>query len=119
MVGTITVQRPHWLGYRWKKHGFGSATGTGKDELNDLLLLGVQDSRQGTAEHSLIQRTRSIGSTTVAEAISPHGPLVTLWSVRGAPHAHHVTHLNFIRNALVLKSPTIAEPTSSTTSQPP
>ena len=98
MVGAIIVKRSHWLGFRWEKHGLGGAAG--QDELDDLLLLGVQDSRQGTAEQSLIQRTRSIGSTTVAEAISPGGPLVSLWSVRGAPHAHRLTHLNFVRDAL-------------------
>jgi hypothetical protein len=61
--------------------------------LDDLLLLGFQGSRHGGAEQSLIQRTSRIGSTSVTEAISPDGPLVSLWSVRGAPHAHRVTQL--------------------------
>ena len=57
------------------------------EDLDDLLLLGLQASRQADAEQSLIQRTRRIGSTGVARAMRPDGPLVNLWPVRGAPHA--------------------------------
>jgi len=98
MAGAITVDRTNWLGYRWQRHGLdGQAR---KDVLDDLLLLGFQGSRQAGAEQSLIQRTSRIGSTSVARAISPDGPLVSLWSVRGAPHAHRLAHLDFIRDAL-------------------
>jgi hypothetical protein len=68
--------------------------------LDDLLLLGFQGSRQAGAEQSLIQRTGRIGSTSVTKAIRPDGPLVSMWSVRGAPHAHRLAHLDFVRDAL-------------------
>jgi hypothetical protein len=98
MPGAIIVDRENWLGFRWKSHSLDGQSC--KDELDDLLLLGIQDSRQCGAEQSLIQRAARIGSTSIAKAISPGGPLVTMWSVRGAPHAHRVTHLDFIRDAL-------------------
>lgn len=98
MAGTVTVDRTHWLGFRWKGHGLDGQSP--KDVLDDLLLLGFQGSRHSGAEQSLIQRTRRIGSTSVTEAISPDGPLVSLWSVRGAPHTHRVTQLDFVRDAL-------------------
>jgi len=94
----ITVDRDHWLGYRWQGHGLDRHSG--KEVLDDLLLLGFQGSRQAGAEQSLIQRTSKVGSASVTKAISPDGPLVTMWSVRGAPHTHRVTHLDFIRDAL-------------------
>lgn len=97
MAGTVTVDRTHWLGFRWQGHGLDGRSP--KDVLDDLLLLGFQCSRHG-AEQSLIQRTSRIGSTSVTEAVSPDGPLVSLWSVRGAPHAHRVTQLDFVRDAL-------------------
>ncbi|MDQ3932963.1 MAG: winged helix DNA-binding domain-containing protein [Actinomycetota bacterium] len=96
--GGITVARGQWLGFRWQRHGLDSQSREGV--LDDLLLLGFQDSRHAGAEQSLIQRTSRIGSTSVTEVISPDGPLVSLWSVRGAPHAHRVAHLDFVRDAL-------------------
>lgn len=88
----IKVDRAQWLGYRWQRHGFdGQASGGVPD---DLLLLGVQGSRQFGPELALIQRTHKV------DEISPTGPLVNLWSVRGAPHVHRVTDLDFIRDAL-------------------
>jgi len=98
MPRAIVVDRGQWLGFRWQRHGLDGQSR--KDVLDDLLLLGFQDSRQACAEQSLIQRTSRIGSTSVTKTISPDGPLVSLWSVRGAPHAHRVTHLDFIRDAL-------------------
>lgn len=98
MAGVITVDRAPWLGYRWQRHGLDGHAG--KDALDDLLLLGFQTSRQAGAEQSLIQRSTKVGSTSVARAISPTGPLVCLWSVRGAPHAHRLTQLDFVRDAL-------------------
>jgi hypothetical protein len=98
VADVITVDRAHWLGFRWRGHGLDGRSHT--DVLDDLLLLGFQDSRQGGAKQSLIQRTSRIGSTGVATAISPDGPLVSLWSVRGAPHAHRAAHLDFVRDAL-------------------
>jgi hypothetical protein len=92
------VDRGHWLGFRWQKHALEGGSGTGV--LDDLLLLGFQGSRQAGAEQSLIQRARSVGATSVAEAIRPDGPLVSLWSVRGAPHAHRASQLDFVRDAL-------------------
>ncbi|MFN2555530.1 MAG: DNA glycosylase AlkZ-like family protein, partial [Nitriliruptorales bacterium] len=98
MPGAIVVDRGQWLGFRWQRHGLDGQPR--EDVLDNLLLLGFQDSRQAGGALSLIQRTSSIGSTSVSEAISPDGPLVSLWCVRGAPHAHRVTHLDFIRDAL-------------------
>ena len=98
MAGVITVDRSRWLGFRWQGHGLGDSRGKGV--LDDLLLLGIQGSRQAGAEQSLIQRTSKIGSTNLSNAITPDGPLVSLWSVRGAPHAHRITHLDFVRDAL-------------------
>jgi len=98
MAAAITLSSAHWLGFRWHRHGLDGRSG--KDALDDLLLLGFQCSRQAGAEQSLIQRTSRIGSTSVTWAICPDGPLVSLWSVRGAPHAHRLTHLDFVRDAL-------------------
>jgi hypothetical protein len=92
------VDRDRWLGFRWQGHGLGGDAG--KEALDELLQLGFQGSRLGGAEQSLIQRAKKIGSTSVTKAISPDGPLVTMWSVRGAPHTHRVTQLDFIRDAL-------------------
>ncbi|MPZ97548.1 MAG: hypothetical protein GEU96_22170 [Propionibacteriales bacterium] len=98
MAGAVTVDRAQWLGFRWQGHGLDGPSRT--DTLDDVLLLGVQGSRLAGAEQSLIQRTSTIGSTDIAAAISPRGPLVSLWSVRGAPHAHRLTQLDFVRDAL-------------------
>ncbi|GIH94413.1 hypothetical protein Psi01_50430 [Planobispora siamensis] len=113
MSGVVTVDRARWLGFRWRRHGL--AGRSGEDVLDDLLLLGVQDSRQAGAKQSLIQRADGIptdgtraddtradaaGTTSVADAVSPQGPLVSMWSVRGAPHVHRPAHLDFVRDAL-------------------
>jgi hypothetical protein len=98
MAGPIKVGRDQWLGYRWWRHGLDG--GAAPEVVNDLLLLGIQGHRRSGAEHSLIQRTSRIGSRPVTTAIGPDGPLVSLWSVRGAPHTHRVTRLDFIRDAL-------------------
>lgn len=139
MAAAITVDRARWLGYRWRGHGLDGRAG--RDVLDDLLLLGFQDSRQAGAAQSLLQRTgRGIrggatgddaataddatgddaaggGDAAVGDvgtfdsgtfdsgtldvgAITPTGPLVSLWSVRGAPHAHRVDRLDFVRDAL-------------------
>jgi len=111
MAGAITVDRAHWLGFRWHQHGLDGHSR--KDMLDDLLLLGFQGSRLAGAEQSLIQRTSRIGSISVTEAISPDGPLVSLWSVRGAPHVHRLTHLDFVRDALAPRNRTRAEPPTS------
>ena len=92
------MDRDRWLGFRWQGHGLGGDAG--KEALDELLQLGFQGSRLGGAEQSLIQRAKKIGSTSVTKAIGPDGPLVTMWSVRGAPHTHRVTQLDFIRDAL-------------------
>jgi hypothetical protein len=68
--------------------------------LDDLLMLGFQGSRQAGAELALLQRVSNIGSRSAVDAIGPDGPLVSIWSVRGAPHAHRVSQLDFIRDAL-------------------
>jgi len=85
VAAAITIARGTWLGYRWERHRLAGPTRA--EDLDDLLLLGLQASRQADAEQSLIQRTRRIGSTGVARAMRPDGPLVNLWPVRGAPHA--------------------------------
>ncbi len=101
MAGAIAVDRGRWLGLRWQRHGLGVADGGGDAaRIDDLLLLGVQGGRQGLAEQALIQRTTAIGSASVSTAITPEGPLVRLWSVRGAPHAHRVSHVDAVRDAL-------------------
>jgi hypothetical protein len=97
MARAVTVDRDSWLGFRWQRHGLAGRVGDGP--LEDLLLLGFQDSRQAGAEQSLIQRTSRIGSTRVSTAIRPDGPLVSLWSVRAAPHAHRLSHLDLVRDA--------------------
>jgi hypothetical protein len=98
MAGVISVNREQWLGFRWQAHGLDG--NSGKDILDDLLVLGFQDSRQNGMEQALGQRASRIGSTGVAKAITPEGPLVSYWSIRGAPHAHRVSHLDFLRDAL-------------------
>jgi hypothetical protein len=98
MAGPIKVDRDQWLGYRWLRHGLDGRAGAGV--VNDLLLLGIQGSRGSGAEQALIQRTSRIAAKRVATAIGLDGPLVSLWSVRGAPHAHRVSHLDFVRDAL-------------------
>ncbi|WP_454199411.1 DNA glycosylase AlkZ-like family protein [Nocardia sp. Marseille-Q1738] len=97
MAQAIAVDRSHWLGFRWQGQGL-SADRT--DALDDLLLLGVQGGRGGGPEQSLIQRTAVIGGTPVTEAVRPEGPLVSVWSVRGAPHAHPLTSLDTVCDAV-------------------
>lgn len=80
------LDRQQWLGYRWQRHGFGAEVGTA----DDLLLLGFQDSRGGGAAQSIAART----------GISVDDPMVTLWSVRGAPHTHRLADLDPVRDAL-------------------
>ncbi len=92
------MDRAAWLGYRWQRHGLGGRLG--RAELDDLLPLGFQDSCGGGAEWSLAQRTASVGRTRIPDAIRPGGPLVCLWSVRGAPHVHRVDRLDAVRDAL-------------------
>jgi len=98
VASTITIDRGHWLGYRWQRHGLDG--GSGKDVLDDLLRLGFQDSRPAGSTQSLLARASKIGATGVPKAITPDGPLVTMMSVRGAPHAHRVSQLDFVRDAL-------------------
>jgi hypothetical protein len=98
VADVITIDRSRWLGYRWQRHGL--AGGSSKDVLDDLLLLGLQDSRPVGSTQSLFARASKIGSTGVANAITPDGPLVTMWSVRGAPHTHRVNQLDVARDAL-------------------
>lgn len=100
MRGTdaLLIDRKSWLGHRWQRHGLGHECD--KEQLNDLLLLGMQGSRQSGGEHALSQRTTRIGPTPLVDAIRPDGPLVTMWSVRGAPHAHRARQLDILRDAL-------------------
>lgn len=109
MAGTtISVDRATWLGYRWQGHrlvggvgGVGVAGGErDADALDDMLLLGFQGSRQAGAEQAIGVRATTIARTQVRNAIGPDGPLVTMWSVRGAPHTHHVNRLDVVRDAL-------------------
>lgn len=94
----LSIERERWLGYRWRKHGFGGSLS--KDALDDLLVLGLQASRQSNGEQALSQRVARIASTGIARAIAPEGPLVSMWSVRGAPHAHRASQLDLVRDAL-------------------
>ena len=94
----ISIGRSSWLGYRWQRHCLGENCDS--EDLDDLLLLGMQGSRQSGGEHPLSQRTSHIGNTLLANAIRPEGPVVTMWSVRGAPHAHRARQLDIIRDAL-------------------
>ncbi|MGW4739668.1 hypothetical protein [Nocardia xishanensis] len=98
MTETIAVGRAQWLGHRWRRHGLNGRTNGGA--LDDLLLLGLQDGRFGGAAYSLRQRTERIGSTPLGRAIAPAGPLVSWWSMRGAPHAHRLAQLDVVRDAL-------------------
>ncbi|NEW45593.1 DNA glycosylase AlkZ-like family protein [Nocardia cyriacigeorgica] len=88
MAGALVVDRKRWLGHRWCRHGFSG----GEAYLDDLLLLGVQDGRPDGALRSL--RARSAPAT-----IGPDGPLVTMWSMRGAPHVHRLDRLDFVSAA--------------------
>ncbi|UYM03654.1 DNA glycosylase AlkZ-like family protein [Solicola gregarius] len=98
MSNTAIVDRDRWLGYRWSGHGLG---GHAEDDvLDDLLLLGLQGSRQSNGEQALSQRTTSLDNTAIADAITPSGPAVCMWSVRGAPHAHSADQLDLVRDAL-------------------
>ncbi|MFC7547822.1 DNA glycosylase AlkZ-like family protein [Plantactinospora sp. GCM10030261] len=102
----LTFSRDQWLNYRWQRHGLGGELDD--DRLDDLLALGVQDGRQAGAALSLRQRAASAvlsprqppTGDAAREWIGPDGPFVSLWTVRGAPHVHRVTHLDFIRDAL-------------------
>jgi len=98
VAGAIILDRGAWLGYRWRRHGL--ADGSTEDVLDDLLLLGVQGSRQGGAVQALSARARAVDGASVAGAVTTDGPLVTMWSVRGAPHAHRVNQLDLVRDAL-------------------
>jgi hypothetical protein len=87
------VDRARWLGHRWRRHGLGAGDPVGS-ALDDLLLLGFQDSRGGGAAQSIAARTSHL------EAITVDGPLVVMWSVRGAPHAHRLDDIDLVRDAL-------------------
>jgi hypothetical protein len=84
------VDRARWLGHRWRQHGLSGQGGA----LDDLLLLGFQDSRGGGASQAITARTGEPAPVTV------DGPLVCTWSVRGAPHAHRLEDLDLVRDAL-------------------
>ncbi|MFC8044723.1 hypothetical protein [Nocardia sp. NPDC057353] len=75
----VTVSRRAWLGYRWDRHGLGAPLRAAARA--DLLFLGVQETRLGTAAQALARRG-------MGEPVGPARALVTLWSVRGAPHVH-------------------------------
>ena len=45
-------------------------------------MLGMQGNRQSHGEHALSQRVEHVDGTSIAEAITPNGPLVCMWSVR-------------------------------------
>ncbi|WP_280206641.1 DNA glycosylase AlkZ-like family protein [Nocardia cyriacigeorgica] len=89
MAGTLVVDRRRWLGHRWHNHGFGDAA---DGWLDWLLLLGIQDGRPDGA-------LRSLRARSVSAQIGPDEPLVTMWSVRGAPHAHRLDRLDFVTAA--------------------
>lgn len=98
---TATPSRTQWLGYRWAQHGLGSAP----TALDDLLLLGVQDDRQHGQRQALAQRTARDGraevrGVPVVDAAGPDGPLVIMWSVRGAPHTHDASMTALLASAL-------------------
>jgi hypothetical protein len=93
MAAMLEVDRRRWLAHRWQRHGL---SGRGA-ALDDLLLLGFQDSRGGGAAQSIAART---GSSGVADTITVEGPLVSMWSVRGAPHVHRLEDLDVVRDAL-------------------
>ena len=86
------------MGYRWARLGLRG--GSRRDVVDDLLLLGVQDTRPSGAAHSLSQRANRIGSKKISNAVSPDGPLVSMWSVRGAPHAHRLADLDLVRDTI-------------------
>lgn len=108
MPMTVRIERRCWLGYRWRGHGLGGTTRG--DVLDDLLVLGLQGSRHSNGEHALSQRAASIDSTPIERAIAPAGPLVSMWSVRGAPHAHRASQLDLVRDALASRESDDAGP---------
>lgn len=72
MAGTATpsITRSSWLGYRWQHHGLDQQC---DGNLDDLLLTGMQASRQSGGEHPLSQRIGRVGKTPLADAIRPEG----------------------------------------------
>ncbi|MFC8532119.1 DNA glycosylase AlkZ-like family protein [Nocardia sp. NPDC057227] len=92
------MSRGSWLGYRWGRHGLsGSLDGAARA---DLLFLGVQETRLGTAAQGLRRRG-------ISGAVGPDRELVALWSVRGAPHVHAREDLADLRAAVVPGSPEV------------
>ena len=107
MAAAVTLERARWLGHRWRRHGLAGHAAEGEpagaDVLADLLLLGVQGSGRAGAEQAIAQRTGAAGDA--ATAVTPTGPLVSLWSVRGAPHAHPLDQVDAVREALAPREP--------------
>jgi hypothetical protein len=85
-----------WRFVRWQRHGLDGRAGS--NVLDDLPLLGVQGSRQaGGAIAAPANEFHRSGERHRGDL--SRRALVSLWSLRGAPHAHRVTSLN-VRDAL-------------------
>lgn len=88
------VTRANVLGYRAWAQGLDRRPGG-----TDLVLrLGVQDTPVGSARTSLAARGIPVSDAGAAEQAT--GPVVTVWSWRGAPHRHHRADPPFLAAAL-------------------
>jgi hypothetical protein len=93
-VANPVVTRANVLGYRAWAHGLDRRPGG-----TDLVLrLGVQDTPHGSARSALAGRGASVDDATAAGTAT--GPLVTVWSWRGAPHLHLRADPPFLAAAL-------------------
>jgi len=93
MVSAV-VTRENVLGYRAWAQGLDRRPGG----IDRVLRLGLQDTPHGSARGALVARGIPVGDASAAEAAT--GPLVTVWSWRGAPHLHHRADPPFLAEAL-------------------
>jgi hypothetical protein len=88
------VTRENVLGYRAWAQGLDRRSG-GSDR---VLSLGLQDTPHGSARSALAARGIPVADASAAEAAT--GPLLTVWSWRGAPHLHYRPDPPFLAEAL-------------------
>jgi hypothetical protein len=93
-MAVVMVKRENVLGYRAWAQGLDR-----RPDGTDLVLrLGIQDTPHGSARAALAARGIPVADDSAATAAT--GPLVTVWSWRGAPHLHHRADPPFLAEAL-------------------